>query len=59
VPAPKTEVTRTVTTVNLDGTQLAKIIDERIAQSHENPEAGTHANGVATLDLNGGNPRDQ
>ena len=47
VPPSKPDVQRNVTTINLDGTQLAKFVDERIALLQELPDSASAANGVA------------
>jgi hypothetical protein len=59
VPPPqKPEVQRNVTAINIDGAQLAKYIDERLAVMHALPDSASTANGVAYENLNDWNSRD-
>ena len=46
-PSQKPDVQRNVTAINLDGAQLAMLVEQRIAQAHENSDSASAANGVA------------
>jgi hypothetical protein len=56
-PPQKTDVQRNVTTISLDGTTLARFVDERIARDHEHPDSASAANGVAYNNNNDWNTR--
>jgi TP901 family phage tail tape measure protein len=56
-PPQKTEM-HNVTSINIDGQQLARIIDHHIAQDGELPDSSDRANGVAYGHINAWNPRD-
>jgi Phage-related minor tail protein len=51
-PSPSTTVENHVTTLNIDGAQLARVVEEHIAQRHELADSASTANGVAYTNLN-------
>jgi hypothetical protein len=57
IPPQKTDIHHNVTTLNIDGAQLASFIDQKISQMHELPDSASAANGVAAYTDNDWNPR--
>lgn len=57
-PPPKNHTTIVHTALNLDGSTLARAVEDNIAQLHELPDSASSSNGVAYANLNDWNPRD-
>ena len=57
-PQNKTENHYHNTALNIDGERIASIVEQRISQMHEMPDAASSSNGVAYNNLNDWNPRD-
>jgi hypothetical protein len=56
VQPPKTEVQNFVSTVNIDGAQLARVVEQHIATNNEIADSASTGNGVASYHQNDWNP---